>query len=318
MKCEFFAQYMGKWDGHQDKDEGMQLTLLCEGILDNKEDAKKRLKEWILHGKLDKYFKKQMKIFNNLISYRLPGLRGFPLGSFILQFTFYLDKPYISTDNTSFSIIDNPLKKEKVFTLPYIVPSQWKGTLRSVMRQMKGFSAWEDEDEQMIRIFGNVKGEESNKNLCQGALHLYPTYFDRIGLEVITPHDRETGTGTYPIYFESVPIGACGEFALLYFPFNLMREDKKEVYKTVASDLRIIAKGIHEMMVMHGVGAKVSSGFGRIKRIEKGELTVKVNTKVKRSGQTPAEEKDTVVLTFESFEELIAGAEEFLKVGGGS
>ena len=291
MAHEFFAEYAGKWEGHEDKDPGMQVALLCEGILDNRTRAQKRLKEWISGKKLNDYFEKQREMFNNLISYRLPDLKGFPRGSFTLQFTFFLAKPYISMDDVCVYIIDNPVKKEKIFKLPYISPSQWKGTLRSVIRQMKGIATWEgekEENEQIIRIFGNIKGEEEIGNLRQGALYLYPTYFDKICLEVMNPHDRKTGAGKNPIFLESVPIEAAGVFSLFYFPF--WKEDDEDKCRNAAADLQIIAQGIKEMMTVHGFGAKVSSGFGRAVEIKCGKLSIKIDTDVEE--------------LFESFEEL--------------
>ncbi|GIX47782.1 MAG: hypothetical protein KatS3mg131_1993 [Candidatus Tectimicrobiota bacterium] len=94
---------------------------------------------------------------------------------------FTLRKPYLSKDDTDFYILDNPVRKEWVFQVPYIAPSQWKGALRAAMRRRRGYTSWEQEaqDEQMIRLFGNVKGEENE--FSAGWLHFYPTYFDRIG-----------------------------------------------------------------------------------------------------------------------------------------
>ena len=39
----------------------------------------------------------------------------------------------------------------------------------------------------------------------RGRLAFFATYFDRMGLEIINPHKRDTGVGTNPIYIESVP-----------------------------------------------------------------------------------------------------------------
>jgi CRISPR-associated protein Cmr2 len=301
MAHEFFAEYAEKWEGHEDKDLGMQVALLCEGILDNRTRAQKKLKDWILDKKLDEYFKKQKETFSNLISYRLPDLKGFPRGSFTLQFTFSLANPYISMDDVCVYILDNPVRKEKIFRLPYISPSQWKGTLRSVIRRMKGFEAWEDEDEQIIRIFGNIKGEEKNENLRQGALYMYPTYFDQISLEVINPHERKTGAGKNPIFLESVPIDADGVFSLFYFPF--WTENDKDKCRNAATDLQIIAQGIKEMMIVYGFGAKVSSGFGRAGGIKRGKLSIKIDTEVEEF--------------FGSFEELEKKVKEIMmKLGG--
>lgn len=307
MNSEFFAEYHGKLD-HAEKDKPTQVTLLCEGIIDKKRMAQDRLKNWILKGELDSYFERQKKEFDNLISQRLPDLKGFPASSFTLRFTFFLESPYISKDDVSLYIMDNPVKREKVFGLPYVSSTQWKGTLRSAIRHMKGYETWEEEkkDEQMIRIFGNVKGEESNEDLCQGALYFYPTYFEKMGLEVINPHDRETGSGTLPIYFETVAAGASGEFQLLYFPLPPSGDLHKKV-----CDLLCIARGVKEMMTLHGFGAKTTDGYGRVGKIEKGRLVVKINQKWKERFGC---DEGCISLGFETFEELETRVEEMCKV----
>jgi CRISPR-associated protein Cmr2 len=89
-----------------------------------------------------------------------------------------------------------------------------------------------------------------------GRVRFYPTFFDRISLEVINPHDRATRAGKQPIYFESVPVGAGGVFSLLYVPFETVTEaDARE-------DLALVAEAIREMMLTYGFSAKKSSGFG--------------------------------------------------------
>ncbi len=249
----------------------------------------------------------------------LPDLSIFPPGSWTIQINFTLRKPYISRDDTDFYIVDNPVKKEWVFKVPYVAPSQWKGALRSAMvRELVMKLSEKEIDEEkffeerirLYRLFGNEKdgtaeflnralarfhvgtlpnnadGEAKEqweqrvkqeiKNVAeqfkrklgekgyrvgdiegfQGYLHFYPTFFDKIGLEVINPHDRRTGTGKQPIYFECVPQGTKGSFTLLYVPMKEVDED------TSKEDLIEVAKGIKAMLTKCGFGAKTSSGYG--------------------------------------------------------
>lgn len=51
-----------------------------------------------------------------------------PLYSFFIQFTFTLAQPYISRDEQDFYIIDNPVRKDKIFGLPYVASTSWKGS----------------------------------------------------------------------------------------------------------------------------------------------------------------------------------------------
>ena len=309
MNNEFFAHFKKKWDGHTDMDRETQVILLCEGILENRVSAQKKLKTWILGNELDNYYRKQAETFKALLSNRVPPLTMFPGGSFFLEITFRLDNPYISKGDENLYILDNPIKKEKVFKLPFISPSQWKGTLRSSIRQIKNFKKWEDEDEQMIYLFGNIKKEENTK-LYKGILRFYPTYFEKIGLEVINPHDRITGAGTQPIYFETVPLNTCGVFQLLYPSFRI-RQNLKEIYEKVFSDLNIIIDGVDRMFSTYGFGAKVTSGFGRAS-IKTGKFTMRIDEKTQKKMNISEE---IINISFEGFKELKSKIKD-LKISG--
>ena len=255
-------------------------------------------------------------------------LKYFPKGSWSIRFFFKLDRPYLSNDDRSYYVIDNPIKKEWVFKVPYMAPGQWKGALRSAMMQELVSGLFEDGSEevflqkrcQLWRIFGNEKdgsadflnmalaryrkGEPDNEKGCgdwnerlrdearkideefsailkkkgmqrqgiegfRGCLHFYPTFFDRIDLEVINPHNRETGAGKQPIYFECAPEGTEGEFNLLYVPFGPVTT------KECLDDLKAVSMGIGAMMTTYGFGAKTSSGFGRaMNKVRDGRLQI--------------------------------------------
>ncbi len=251
----------------------------------------------------------------------LPDLSRFPPGTWAVQVTFTLRKPYISKDDVDFYILDNPVKKEWVFKVPYVAPSQWKGALRAAMVRelVMAFGEGEiNEDEfvekrlQMYRLFGNEKdgtAEFLNRTLArfrvgpppqengkeatrqwrerleretkvvaeefesalrengyrvgdiesfQGRLHFYPTFFDRIGQEIINPHDRKKGAGKHPIYFECVPPETSGIFTLLYVPIGGGPKDET----TCKADLEAVVQGIRAMLTTYGFGAKTSSGYG--------------------------------------------------------
>lgn len=259
------------------------------------------LRKLIEDKKLNKYYDRQCEDFLDPLSLEInqPSISFFPPGSWALRLSFILRKSYISRDDTDFYILDNPVKKEWVFKVPYIAPSQWKGALRSAMVQKLVEDAPSSEvfakrRFKMAMLFGDEKGEEpgnlkglakylddnggpeaahkyrqmvqqdfrvdSDKQLShhQGSLHFYPTYFRRIGLEVINPHDRGTGTGKQPIYFECVPKDTNGTFTLLYVPLfgpEVSEEEAKE-------DLEAVTRGVKAMMTRYGFGAKTSSGFG--------------------------------------------------------
>lgn len=181
-----------------------------------------------------------------------PNFSLLPPHSAFIQFTFTLAKPYISRDDEPFHINDNPVRKDKVFKVPMVAPTNWKGNLRWTARQLEPSV----DEKTIVRLFGNKKDEEENH--LAGALHFYPTFFDRIGLEVINPHDRKTRTGKQPIYFECVPVGATGTFSLLYAPLPNGEHNEQQAH----DDLKVVAKAIAAMMLTYGFSAKKSSGYG--------------------------------------------------------
>jgi len=266
---------------------------------------KENLKFTNPNGPFQKTLEKHLRELQTLnLLPSLPNLSIFPRGSWAIQIKFKLKKPYISKDDTEFYIIDNPIKKEWVFKVPYVAPSQWKGALRTAMvrqlvewwnnlpedkRNSKGFATRRFS---LVLLFGSEKGEEPGtikglaryldnvggqtaaqefRNLLRkyfsvrenepiphlsGSLHFFPTYFDRIGLEVINPHPRDTGAGKQPIYFECVPAGTEGVFTVLYVPQSGIDE------KTSKKTLKAVAQGIKAMLTEYGFGAKTSSGYG--------------------------------------------------------
>jgi CRISPR-associated protein Cmr2 len=249
-----------------------------------------------------------------------------PAYSFFLRVSFLLSKPYISRDDDPFYIIDNPLKKEKVFGVPYVAATSWKGNLRWTTMHVRIARPLDDERRRLLEsdgewtadkqeqyeksavnhaeerfrhtlLFGSEQGwheerptgwtdyldsligkcaSDTYRELLrnhfgvrtddpaprvQGRLQFFPTYLDKIDLEVINPHDRETRTGKQPIYFEVAPAGAKGCFSLLYVPFDLIG-DKDARRAAAQSDLEIVVAGVEAMLCEYGFSAKKSSGFG--------------------------------------------------------
>jgi len=288
----------------------------------------------------------------------LPDLSLFPPGSWAVQVHLTLKKPYISKDDVDFYILDNPVKKEWVFKVPYVAPSQWKGALRSaMMRKLVDALRSSQIDEEgftrerlrLYRLFGNEKDgtaeflnraltnhrastrsgdapqaqewEELYKQVAlefeenvraagyrtenvegfQGRLHFYPTFFDRIDLEVINPHDRKTGAGKNPIYFECVPAGTEGVFTLLYVPLDQVgRSSREEIEQEAKADLKAVAEGVKAMLTEYGFGAKTSSGYGVVEG-EEATVVVKTNAPGWFKAAPPSSETTEVVPPDEAF-----------------
>ncbi len=63
------------------------------------------------------------------------GFAALPRYSFALELRFELARPYLSRDDDAFYVIDNPVRKDKVFKVPFVAPTSWKGSLRAAATQ---------------------------------------------------------------------------------------------------------------------------------------------------------------------------------------
>ena len=292
------------------------------------------------------------------------GFELLPPYSFALDLRFQLDRPYLSRDDDAFYIIDNPVRKDKVFKVPLVAATSWKGSLRAAAtrRLLSAIGALVpgeppvDQTEReglleqlwaqrvrLVVLFGNEKpndadfinrwlaprlfpqegGETSEDqagrlkkqvgqldkaftthlvdNGCrtekvegrQGRLFFFPTFFDKIDLEMINPHDRQRRVGKNPILFECAPAGATGTFRLLYVPYDFpggVTPDEAALRKQVQADLARVADAVHDMLLVYGFGAKTSSGFGAVDRQHvAGEMRFNVLSEGPETGQGPSE-----------------------------
>lgn len=203
-----------------------------------------------------------------------PDIDSLPKYSFFIQFKFKLRKPFYSHDDEVLYVIDNPVTKEHVFKLPMMRPSGWKGNLRSTVLKIDSLPVEYDRDPLVKKLFGCT--EKSGIDQKKGRLIFYPTYFDKIWLEIINPHNRKTKAGTTPIFYEVVPEGSSGIFSLLYIPFDLIGSNDANRRNEALADFRKISSAVKEMMTAYGFGAKTSSGFGVIEDIIE-NCVVKIN-----------------------------------------
>jgi CRISPR-associated protein Cmr2 len=232
------------------------------------------------------------------------NILNLPKGSWIIKFKMTLLKSFISNDDTSFYIIDNPVKKDKVFGIPYTSAMSWKGNLRWTMMKIHLEplinSPEEFADMRFLHtlLFGSEKGMEEESagwanyldNLCQsakknyqnklkeefkqekipnikGTLFFYPTFWNEIDMDVINPHNRKTKSGKNPIYYEIIPEGAIGSFRLLYIPIHYFacKLSDDSFFLKILQDMLNIVVALKEMMLIYGFSAKKSCGFGVIK-----------------------------------------------------
>ena len=102
----------------------------------------------------------------------------------------------------------------------------------------------------------------------RGRAIFYPTYFDRISLEIINPHDRRKRAGKNPIHYEVVPRKTEGVLQLIYIPYDGIVKNENILKEEVKEDLGNLLKAIEKLSQL-GIGAKTKLGWGRFEIIEK-------------------------------------------------
>lgn len=191
---------------------------------------------------------------------------------FGIDVSFTLKSSWYSKDDRPFHVLDNPVRKDRVFGVPFMSATSWKGLLRWAYGMKTGLvgphpesnsEKREKAQNQLIHLFGNEKGEQ--KNFKSGVLAFYPTWFDKIDFEVINPHSRAYRAGTQPIYYEVVPVGTKGRLRLLYAP--VPGEVKRDNVKP-SEVLSELVDAIEELLQKYGISAKRTAGWGTAKICE--------------------------------------------------
>lgn len=228
----------------------------------------------------------------------IPDCTVLPAYSTFLQFQFTLATSYLSRDDEEFYIIDNPVRKDKVFKVPLISGSAWKGNLRHTAQYLALF-AWnenpkkiEDFAEEYARLcllFGNETDNEIISNLKslikddESATKVLACYRERMREYVIDDNTILTHKGYlhfYPTFFDLIDLEVINPHNRqtragtkpIYFEsvpagtkgyFSLLYVPYGDINKElVQKDLSLVTKAIKEMMLTYGFSAKKSSGFG--------------------------------------------------------
>jgi len=188
---------------------------------------------------------------------------------FGIEIGFELLSPWYSKDDRPFHVLDNPVRKDRVFGVPFMSAASWKGLLRWAFKMHTGMinldnKKLSEKDNERFKshevvLFGNERAE--GEMFSQGALRFFPTWFDKIGFEVINPHKRKTRAGTQPIYYEVVPAGTTGTLRLLYAP--LPEEIKKDKVNPV-DVIAYLIDGITALLETYGISAKRTAGWGSV------------------------------------------------------
>lgn len=167
MSYDFFAagETIKKEDGVQDL--YAKIQLLANNLVSD--SAKKRASEKhrrLFQEKYTRYIQAQLHQFSELlIDVSSLDIEVLPHGSVVLWLKFRLMRPFLSTDDALYYILDNPVRKEKVFGLPMVAPTGWKGALRAAMTRELASGLVKDEQEKesnfvkrrlrLYRLFGN-------------------------------------------------------------------------------------------------------------------------------------------------------------------
>jgi CRISPR-associated protein Cmr2 len=186
------------------------------------------------------------------------------------EIAFTLETPWYSKDDRPFHVLDNPVRKDRVFGVPFMAAASWKGLLRWASRMQAGLQThlqehngslqeWNDPP-WITHLFGNEKKED--EHFQSGALAFRPTWFSKIGFEVINPHSRKTRAGTKPIYYEVVPACTKGQLRLLYAPLP-GAADRDKVEPSDALGKLLCAT--HTLLEAYGISAKRTAGWGTAK-----------------------------------------------------
>lgn len=185
---------------------------------------------------------------------------------FGIDVSFTLKSSWYSRDDRPFHVLDNPVRKDRVFGVPFMSAASWKGLLRWSYAMKNGLvGPYPESDQEIIKskkkeivhLFGNEKGEQ--KDFRSGTLVFYPTWFNKIGFEVINPHSRIRRAGTRPIYYEVVPARTKGKLRLLYAPMPGEIESDKV---TPADFLNSFIDSIRTLLETYGISAKRTAGWG--------------------------------------------------------
>lgn len=218
---------------------------------------------------------------------------------FAIDVSFTLTSPWYSKDDRPFHVLDNPVRKDRVFGVPFMSAASWKGLLRWACRMQEGLSdylekhdmkmaCWQDPS-WILHLFGNERGEK--ERFRSGALVCHPTWFSEVGFEVINPHSRSRRAGTQPIYYEVVPADAKGKLRLLYAPLpGEIERDKVRPADFIADFI----DSIRALLETYGISAKRTAGWGTA-RIDTWTGMLKASAQPPKAETRPTQDLGTLV-----------------------
>ncbi len=167
------AEALADWQG----DDWARLSILAQAVATPYKDAARTgsqrgkdggYRYWLKNAAAD-FINRQRQLMGSLgLIPNLDSLSFLPAGSWCIQFTFTLRKPWISRDDDLFHVLDNPVRKDKVFKVPVMAASSWKGLLRwtlmhtrlALKKDALSNSDFAGERLRQALLFGDEQGEE--------------------------------------------------------------------------------------------------------------------------------------------------------------
>ncbi|WP_448560979.1 RAMP superfamily CRISPR-associated protein [Trichothermofontia sp.] len=260
-------------------------------------DKAKHLGEW-----RDRYEKKDAELTFDQFGFtpNLSDLDRLPHLSFMLRVPLKLRKPYLSKDDRAFHLLDNPVRKDRIFQTPMVASTSWKGALHSAMIQQL-VEWWCNLDDKtsrthrkellarrisIARLFGTEKGIDIDDRKLESYLDsLGDDHLARWYRRYIRRHLSSSGFFSgrlyfYPTFFNQVGLEvinphdrkkgtAKNPILIECVPIGATGElvilyvpFGKVKGSEVAADLKLVTAGVKDMLMVYGFGAKTSSGFG--------------------------------------------------------
>ncbi|HRD88620.1 MAG TPA: hypothetical protein PK752_10270 [Accumulibacter sp.] len=203
----------------------------------------------------------------------VPDLACLPEGSATLELGFSLLSPLLTRDDDPFYLFDNPVRKDHIFSAPFLAAASVKGLCADAYRRAfsdqpatASIEEWRGADAHALRLFG-IADDGLQQGSRVGRLHFFPVWFDLVQFLVMNPRDPKRGTGKLPIQFEAVaPVDARGQAVrgtLAAFYFNPLGDSDKTPGDAIADVARFIAACAAWLPVL-GLGAKRLAGYGAI------------------------------------------------------
>lgn len=161
-------------------------------------------------------------------------------------------------------LIDN-LEKDKKLTevlINYLLFELGKKLEKKDIKDIKN-----KPEEYLKKLNKNLTGNNIKEipylNIHKGRVIFYPTFLDKLSLEIINPHNRKTRAGTTPIHYEVVPKDSDGILQIIYIPHDGILTKKEILKEEVEKDIKFLTKCI-EKTAENGIGAKTKLGWGRL------------------------------------------------------